>query len=186
MSFSITGQGTEGSNVGVGTDGCLTDWISIPCATNSNNPSAQSGTPSVCVDRICGMVFNSAASPGGSASVPVSSNKQTQKTTTKQKWHCTRTRRALLYYYLLLFKGDSFVIFLDQMWRGETQHRGSTLTLCQIGTSQIFRNGFKTSTNLLWWFSGSTWCPLLIKLPQIFFFKNCLIFGCLTLAVFTL
>merc|ERR550532_3154491 len=73
MSFSITGQGTEGSNVGVGTDGCLTDWISIPCATNSNNPSAQSGTPSVCVDRICGMVFNSAASPGGSASVPVSS-----------------------------------------------------------------------------------------------------------------
>ena len=74
MSFSITGQGTEGSNVGVGTDGCLTDWISIPCATNSNNPSAQSGTPSVCVDRICGMVFNSAASPGGSVSVPVSSN----------------------------------------------------------------------------------------------------------------
>jgi len=73
MSFSITGQGTEGSNVGVGTDGCLTDWISIPCATNSNNPSAQSGTPSVCVDRICGMVFNSAASPGGSVSVPVSS-----------------------------------------------------------------------------------------------------------------
>ena len=70
MSFSITGQGTTTSTVG--TD-CNTDWITIPCATNSNDPVAQTGTPSVCVDRICGMVFNSVS--GASApSVPVTSN----------------------------------------------------------------------------------------------------------------
>ena len=51
-----------------------TDWITIPCATNSNNPTTQTGTPSVCVDRICGMVFNSATTSAGSNSVPVSSN----------------------------------------------------------------------------------------------------------------
>ena len=107
MSFSITGQGTEGSNVGVGTDGCLTDWISIPCATNSNNPSAQSGTPSVCVDRICGMVFNSAASPGGSVSVPVSSNnynpntKKKQHNQTKRTMHI-RTKKTSINYYIVL------------------------------------------------------------------------------------
>ena len=70
MSFSITGQGTETSQVGVT---CSTDWITIPCATNSNDPVAQTGTPAVCVDRICGMVFNSVQ--GASApSVPVTSN----------------------------------------------------------------------------------------------------------------
>ena len=35
---------------------CSTDWITIPCATNTNDPSTQSGTPVVCVDRICGQV----------------------------------------------------------------------------------------------------------------------------------
>ena len=70
MSFSITGQGTQTSQVG--TD-CNTDWITIPCATNSNDPVAQTGTPSVCVDRICGMVFNSVTG-ASSPSVPVTSN----------------------------------------------------------------------------------------------------------------
>ena len=70
MSFSITGQGTTTSTVG--TD-CNTDWITIPCATNSNDPVAQTGTPSVCVDRICGMVFNSVTG-ASSPSVPVTSN----------------------------------------------------------------------------------------------------------------
>ena len=40
MSFSITGQGTETSQVGTS---CATDWITIPCATNSNDPVAQTG-----------------------------------------------------------------------------------------------------------------------------------------------
>ena len=72
MSFSITGGSpAEGSKVGTT---CSTDWITIPCATNSNNPTTQTGTPSVCVDRICGMVFNSATTSAGSNSVPVTSN----------------------------------------------------------------------------------------------------------------
>ena len=70
MSFSITGGGNDGSVVGTN---CATDWITIPCATNTNDPIVQTGTPSVCVDRICGMVFNSAVAASGSASVPVTS-----------------------------------------------------------------------------------------------------------------
>ena len=30
---------------------CSTDWLTIPCATNTNDPNAQEGTPVVCVDR---------------------------------------------------------------------------------------------------------------------------------------
>ena len=30
---------------------CLTDWITIPCASNTNNPTIQAGTPVVCTDR---------------------------------------------------------------------------------------------------------------------------------------
>ena len=50
---------------------CETDWLTIPCATNTNDPTAQDGTPVVCVDRICGMVFNSATTQAGSPNVPV-------------------------------------------------------------------------------------------------------------------
>ena len=50
---------------------CSTDWITIPCATNTNDPTTQSGTPVVCVDRICGQVFNSATTPNTSPNVPV-------------------------------------------------------------------------------------------------------------------
>ena len=72
MSFSITGGSpAEGSVVGTN---CATDWITVPCATNSNQPTTQSGTPSVCVDRICGMVFNSVTTSSGTSSVPVTSN----------------------------------------------------------------------------------------------------------------
>merc|ERR550532_972213 len=71
MSFSITGGSpAEGSVVGTN---CATDWITVPCATNSNQPTTQSGTPSVCVDRICGMVFNSVTAASTTTSVPVTS-----------------------------------------------------------------------------------------------------------------
>ena len=69
QSFSITGGSpTLGSVVGTS---CSTDWITIPCATNTNDPTTQSGTPVVCVDRICGQVFNSATTPNTSPNVPV-------------------------------------------------------------------------------------------------------------------
>ena len=72
MSFSITGSTATPVGSIVGTD-CSTDWITIPCATNTNDPNAQNGTPTTCVDRICGMVFNSVTTAAGTASVPVSS-----------------------------------------------------------------------------------------------------------------
>ena len=50
---------------------CSTDWINIPCATNTNDPTTQSGIPVVCVDRICGQVFNSVTTPNTSPNVPV-------------------------------------------------------------------------------------------------------------------
>jgi len=69
QSFSVTGGSPALGSV-VGTS-CSTDWITIPCATNTNDPSTQSGTPVVCVDRICGQVFNSATTPSTSSPVPV-------------------------------------------------------------------------------------------------------------------
>ena len=73
MSFSVTGGNPTLGSV-VGSVACTTDWITIPCATNTNDPNAQTGgTPTTCVDRICGMVFNSVITPAGSASVPVNS-----------------------------------------------------------------------------------------------------------------
>ena len=67
MSFSISGSvmndvGTAGTDVA---SSCANDWINIPCATNSLRQDQQSFTsansegPNTCVDRICGMVFNS-------------------------------------------------------------------------------------------------------------------------------
>ena len=76
MSFSITGGAiAQGSMVGTQ---CTTDWITIPCATNTNDPEMQTGSPSVCVDRICGMVFNSATTIAGSPSVAVMSESECQ------------------------------------------------------------------------------------------------------------
>ena len=73
-SFSITG-GVSAQGSMIGSDdqnsGCTTDWLTIPCATNTLFPFAQSGTPANCVDRICGMVFNSVVTAAGSSSVPV-------------------------------------------------------------------------------------------------------------------
>merc|ERR1712014_385807 len=68
QSFSVSGSSNTGSQVGTG---CSTDWLTIPCATNTNDPFAQNGTPVVCVDRLCGMVFNSAQTSAGSPNVPV-------------------------------------------------------------------------------------------------------------------
>ena len=36
---------------------CANDWITIPCATNSNKPTLNENG-SICVDRICGMALN--------------------------------------------------------------------------------------------------------------------------------
>ena len=79
MAFSITGSATNGE-ASVGTDvatSCSLDWITIPCATNTLRPDAQTGgNPTTCVDRICGMVFNSisyTAVTGADPSVPVNS-----------------------------------------------------------------------------------------------------------------
>ena len=60
MAFSITGMNTGGvPSAGTVTDSnCSTDWLSIPCATNTLSPTVQQPS-GVCVDRICGMVFNS-------------------------------------------------------------------------------------------------------------------------------
>ena len=60
------GSPSEGSKVGFD---CKTDWISIPCATNTLSTS-QNGTPNICVDRICGMVFNSVTQTPTLASSP--------------------------------------------------------------------------------------------------------------------
>ena len=89
-SFSLTG-GVSAQGSVVGSVDCNTDWITIPCATNTNFPNAQSGTPSVCVDRICGMVFNSVTTASGTSSVPVNSRS-----------HCTITN---------LFKTCEILIF---------------------------------------------------------------------------
>merc|ERR1712032_950288 len=69
QAFSISGTAGTGSLVGTS---CSTDWITIPCATNTNDPFAQNGTPVVCVDRICGQVFNSVTTNNPAAgNVPV-------------------------------------------------------------------------------------------------------------------
>ncbi len=72
MSFSLTGSSTTPIGSLVETN-CVTDWLTIPCATNTMNMMVQSGTPTICVDRICGMVFNSVTTPAASPSVPVNS-----------------------------------------------------------------------------------------------------------------
>ena len=64
--FSISGTvmnevASTGTDVG---SACANDWITIPCATNSFKQDKQitgdnSMGPETCVDRICGMVFNS-------------------------------------------------------------------------------------------------------------------------------
>ena len=66
MSFSLSGSVINGAG-STGTDvssACANDWINIPCATNSFRQDQQvfgtnSVGPNTCVDRICGMVFNS-------------------------------------------------------------------------------------------------------------------------------
>ena len=76
MAFSITGQNSNGTpNQGTVTDSnCATDWLTIPCATNSLNPTAQNGSPTVgCVDRICGMIWNSVTQPTTGSAAPVNS-----------------------------------------------------------------------------------------------------------------
>ena len=77
MAFSITGQnnpsGTKNTGTVIGT-ACTTDWVSIPCATNTLSPTAQSDNAG-CVDRLCGMVFNSINQPtaGTATQSPVNS-----------------------------------------------------------------------------------------------------------------
>ena len=100
MAFSITGS--DGS-VGSQNTQCTTDWITIPCATNSLRPDNQSGgSPAVCVDRICGMVFNSVDSDFPSPSVPVNSKYKkcesvfSCQTTMTYTFHWTRNNKKRL------------------------------------------------------------------------------------------
>ena len=67
MSFSVTGGMTMVGAL-VGTD-CVTDWLTISCASNTITTQQTGGA--VCVDRICGMVFNSEAAAASTPSVPV-------------------------------------------------------------------------------------------------------------------
>ena len=76
MAFSIKGQNSPSGTASAGTDTgttCATDWLSIPCATNTLSPSAQSISGQGCVDRICGMVFNSISQAAGQPAAPVNS-----------------------------------------------------------------------------------------------------------------
>ena len=73
MAFSTTGMNTAGvPSKGTDTDSnCSTDWLSIPCATNTLSPTVQNpSSAGVCVDRICGMVFNSVTQAPTLASSP--------------------------------------------------------------------------------------------------------------------
>jgi len=72
MSFSVTGSSTTIAGSLVETN-CATDWLTIPCATNTMDPNVQSGTPPICVDRICGMVFNSVTAQSGSTPASITS-----------------------------------------------------------------------------------------------------------------
>lgn len=58
-SFFLNGQGVSTIGTLVGANSCSTDWITIPCATNTGRTTQAGGT--VCQDRICGDVFNSEA-----------------------------------------------------------------------------------------------------------------------------
>ena len=58
--FSLTGQQTTIVGSLVGAQSCQTDWITIPCATNTGRVLQMGQT--VCQDRICGDTFNSEAS----------------------------------------------------------------------------------------------------------------------------
>ncbi|CAG7731389.1 unnamed protein product [Allacma fusca] len=69
--FSLTGQLAQGGTlVGAltGSTNCITDWVTIPCATNTGRIMQMGGA--VCQDRLCGDIFNS---EGGGAmnQVPV-------------------------------------------------------------------------------------------------------------------
>ena len=69
--FSLTGQlANGGAGVGAitGSSNCVTDWVTIPCATNTGKVMQMGGA--VCQDRLCGDIFNS---EGGGAmnQVPV-------------------------------------------------------------------------------------------------------------------
>lgn len=69
MAFSVSiGPGTNVGTV------CSLDWITIPCATNTMDVTMQVTTAGMtavantCVDRICGMTFNSVTSTATIAS----------------------------------------------------------------------------------------------------------------------
>ncbi|XP_033207964.1 uncharacterized protein LOC117167267 [Belonocnema kinseyi] len=61
--FSLTGNVLSGQVAATTGQNCQTDWLMIPCATSSGRlPMA----PLMCVDRICGGVFNTEASTNSS------------------------------------------------------------------------------------------------------------------------
>jgi len=56
----LTGQLPNIAGALVGAASCNTDWLTIPCATNTGRVLQMAGA--VCQDRICGDTFNSEAS----------------------------------------------------------------------------------------------------------------------------
>ncbi|CAG7731390.1 unnamed protein product [Allacma fusca] len=70
--FTLTGQLAQGGagSVGAitGSSNCVTDWVTIPCATNTGRILQMNGA--VCQDRLCGDIFNSEGG-GASNQVPV-------------------------------------------------------------------------------------------------------------------
>jgi len=55
-SFTLTGNTQATQIVSMTGTSCMTDWLSIPCATNLGRLPL---TPLMCVDRLCGGTFNS-------------------------------------------------------------------------------------------------------------------------------
>lgn len=54
--FTLTGNTQATQIVSMTGTSCMTDWLSIPCATNLGRLPL---TPMTCVDRLCGGTFNS-------------------------------------------------------------------------------------------------------------------------------
>ena len=55
-SFTLTGNTQTTQIMSMTGTSCMTDWLSIPCATNLDRLPSTSMT---CVDRLCGGTFNS-------------------------------------------------------------------------------------------------------------------------------
>ena len=97
----MNGMGSTGTDV---SSACANDWITIPCATNSFKQDKQingvnSMGPDTCVDRICGMVFNSVIQTdiATARTQPVNSKYQFQSIKVQILWSLSTLSSFLLY-----------------------------------------------------------------------------------------